>query len=112
MTSSAPKYLVRTGVRVGQLRFHRYLLPEAKRKPKLTWAGILKAQVFDDFTSAVAAGSAVEHAFGKFQVVPVGYEGPPIWESRGHVKHDGSMAQYRCPRVFLIDLNTGDRIEV
>lgn len=90
-------------------RYHIYLKPK-ERRGQTNWSSILRAAVYDSFEAALADAKSL--SIEAFQIVPVGYVGPPYWESSKHVRHTGSMAQYRNPRVFLIDQVTGERIEV
>lgn len=117
---SAPRYVIRrmkltTTDAQGRVRtispgvkVHLYLMRPALRG-KFNWSGLLKAHIFKSFEKAELEARTLK--LDHYQIVPVGYEGPPYWESKAHVRWQGSMARYRNPRVFLVDAN-GRRIEV
>lgn len=102
-----PKYIVRCQSSGGKR--HVYLFAKSRRG-KFTWGNFLYCAVYDTFEEAMRDAESVQAK--SFQIVPVGYEGPPYWESKKHVKWDGPSAQYRNPRVFLIDKATGHKFEV
>jgi hypothetical protein len=91
------------------VKVHIYLLQKSRRD-KFNWSNLLRAHVYASFEDAMRDADSLK--LESYQIVPVGYSGPPYWESRKHVRHSGSLAQYSNPRVFLIDNETGKRIEV
>jgi hypothetical protein len=102
---------IQTGARRrvgGSVKVHLYLTAPQHRG-KFNWSGLLKAHVFTSFEKAELEATALK--LDHYQIVPVGYEGPPYWESKKHVRWQGSMARYSNPRVFLIGAD-GKRIEV
>src|SRR4051812_35068267 len=103
---SRPRYMIRrmkTNTRV-----HLYLMAP-RHRGKFNWSGLLRAHVFTNFEKAELEANALK--LDHYQIVPVGYEGPPYWVSKKHVRWTGSMACYRNPRVFLVGAD-GSRIEV
>lgn len=108
--TGAPQYVVRCMSRAeGEVRKHIYLLPK-KRRTKFNWSSLLRAAVYDSFEAALKDAQASSSQ--QFQIVPVGYCGPPYWVSRKHVRHNGPMARFHNPRIFLVDKKTGKQIEV
>lgn len=106
--ASKPRYVVRCMTKTG--RVHLYVAHPRHRADKKTWTNsFLKAHVFVSFEKAELEARIL--MLSHFQIVPVGYEGPPYWESKAHVRHQGSMARYHNPRVFLTGPD-GKRIEV
>jgi hypothetical protein len=102
---------IQTGARRrvgGSIKVHLYLM-RPQLRGKYNWSGLLKAHIFTSFEKAEAEANALK--LDQFQIVPVGYEGPPYWENKKHVRYSGSMARYSNPRVFLVGTD-GSRIEV
>lgn len=108
--SGQPKYVVRRMRVVDNTKMHIYLRPKHRRR-EFSWSSLLRAAVYDSFDEAMKDACSLATTQG-WQIVPVGYAGDPYWKNPRHVRHTGSMARLHCQRVFLVDPQTGDRIEV